>query len=615
MATRRAWDTEGQNKTNTIATVATTVAQTIGTDYPQVGDKVWVAVGFDNQSATTPQLSSLAVSGTGAVGAWTIKNMASAAQSSALAAVMVALAWAEVTTAFNGNTVITATLSGNTQAKSIGAIAYSGMNTPNAGSSNINQMAYSSGLASNIGAAVTEGTTSLTVNTGTQALEHGTTGGSAATNVLVKMVENLAAGSVTTSTPVDGGYAAFGVNNAAVIPSGSGAGTFVFTGASSGVTVKSGAGAGSFTFTGTAAGTAARSGGTAGLYTWTGAASGSQPTLPPNTGSGAGTFAFTGAASGAFVAKGAAGGAYGWTGASNGTTAHAGTGAGLWTFTGVASGSAPPVGGAQGGGAGVWAFTGAASGTTTRAGSTTGTYTWAGISSGAVGHAGSGAGLFTFTGAAGGSAPGVGGAEGGGAGTYAFIGASFGTTVKVGSGAGLFTFTGAASGSAPSTGGASGGGNGAYAWSGAASGERQATGSGAGTYTITGFAGDSTIGGAQDVGMQFLYGEIVQFLSGGTATDPYSGDTVYDDWDNPTTVLTLSGGIEPIASDEPLQDGRQSVIVGYRLYLPGAQAVMPWWRALVRGEVFNVDGRPAVWYNPFTGWSPGTVVQVGRTDA
>jgi hypothetical protein len=73
----------------------------------------------------------------------------------------------------------------------------------------------------------------------------------------------------------------------------------------------------------------------------------------------------------------------------------------------------------------------------------------------------------------------------------------------------------------------------------------------------------------------------------------------------------VSAGVEPIASDEPAEDGRQAVIVGYRLYLPGTVAVDRSWRALVRGDLLPVDGRPAQWRNPFTGWEPGTVVQVG----
>lgn len=112
--------------------------------------------------------------------------------------------------------------------------------------------------------------------------------------------------------------------------------------------------------------------------------------------------------------------------------------------------------------------------------------------------------------------------------------------------------------------------------------------------------------------MSFPHGEPVDFLEAGTRADPYSGESVQDDWGNPVTVLSGSAAVEPIASDEPVQDGRQAVIVGYRLYFTEALSVDSSWRASVRGEVFNVDGKPAVWRNPW-GALTGTVVQVGRT--
>jgi hypothetical protein len=34
----------------------------------------------------------------------------------------------------------------------------------------------------------------------------------------------------------------------------------------------------------------------------------------------------------------------------------------------------------------------------------------------------------------------------------------------------------------------------------------------------------------------------------------------------------------------------------------------------VRGQVYLVDGDPAVWRNPYTGWQPGAVVTLGRVD-
>jgi hypothetical protein len=112
----------------------------------------------------------------------------------------------------------------------------------------------------------------------------------------------------------------------------------------------------------------------------------------------------------------------------------------------------------------------------------------------------------------------------------------------------------------------------------------------------------------------FAFPEPVIFRAAGEVTDPYSGETVRTDWDSPDDMLTDAAGVEPIASDEPAEDGRQSVIVGYRLYFDHEVEVDRTWRVLVRGELLPVDGSPAVWRSPFTGWSAGTVVQCGRSD-
>ena len=112
----------------------------------------------------------------------------------------------------------------------------------------------------------------------------------------------------------------------------------------------------------------------------------------------------------------------------------------------------------------------------------------------------------------------------------------------------------------------------------------------------------------------FTYAEPVTFYEAGAVSDPYSGEDEQD-WDNPVPVLSAAAGVEPLASQEPLQDGRQAVIVGYRLYFDHLVTIDRLWRVDVRGERWKVEGRAASWRNPFTGWEAGTVVQVGGTDA
>lgn len=111
----------------------------------------------------------------------------------------------------------------------------------------------------------------------------------------------------------------------------------------------------------------------------------------------------------------------------------------------------------------------------------------------------------------------------------------------------------------------------------------------------------------------FPAGETVTLLTPGTSADPYSGGTE-EDWGSPTSVDILQCGVEPRPSGEPTQDARNAVTSGFTLYLPSGLGVTAGHRFQVRGEVYEVLGDPADWVNPFTGWEPGTIVQVERTE-
>lgn len=114
--------------------------------------------------------------------------------------------------------------------------------------------------------------------------------------------------------------------------------------------------------------------------------------------------------------------------------------------------------------------------------------------------------------------------------------------------------------------------------------------------------------------MDFPYGEMVQVLTAGTVTDPYS-DTSTPSWDaTPTSVDVTGVAVEPRPSGEPLQDARNQVTSGFTLYFPPGTTVTPQNRVIVRGSTYDVLGEPAEWTNPFTGWNPGIVVQVERSE-
>jgi len=113
--------------------------------------------------------------------------------------------------------------------------------------------------------------------------------------------------------------------------------------------------------------------------------------------------------------------------------------------------------------------------------------------------------------------------------------------------------------------------------------------------------------------MDFPYGETVQILTAGITTDPYSEDDA-PDWDNPTSVDVDRVAVEPRPSGEPLQDARNQVTSGYTLYMPPGTAITSANRVTVRNVTYDVLGEPAEWRSPFTGWQPGVVVQVERSE-
>ena len=69
--------------------------------------------------------------------------------------------------------------------------------------------------------------------------------------------------------------------------------------------------------------------------------------------------------------------------------------------------------------------------------------------------------------------------------------------------------------------------------------------------------------------------------------------------------------VEPRSSGED-NAGRQAVIVGLTLYLPTGSDVLPTDHLLVRGELYEAEGPPADWRNPFVPGHGGLVQAVKR---
>lgn len=111
--------------------------------------------------------------------------------------------------------------------------------------------------------------------------------------------------------------------------------------------------------------------------------------------------------------------------------------------------------------------------------------------------------------------------------------------------------------------------------------------------------------------MNFPYGETVVVLTPGTIHDPYS-DTDVPSWDEGATPPTETP-IEDVAvadggSLETAEVGRERVDSDFDLMFPPDAVVTAQNRVIVRGLTCDVAGRPFLWANPFTGWTPGLVV-------
>lgn len=111
----------------------------------------------------------------------------------------------------------------------------------------------------------------------------------------------------------------------------------------------------------------------------------------------------------------------------------------------------------------------------------------------------------------------------------------------------------------------------------------------------------------------FAAGETVTVWSPGSSVDPYSQEPV-EDWENPVPNYVSHVAVEPRPSTEPSQEARNAVVSGFTLYMPTGTAITARSKVTVRGARYDVLGDPAAWASPFTGWEPGIVVQVGRTE-
>lgn len=113
----------------------------------------------------------------------------------------------------------------------------------------------------------------------------------------------------------------------------------------------------------------------------------------------------------------------------------------------------------------------------------------------------------------------------------------------------------------------------------------------------------------------FGHGETVVILRGTTVDDPYSNEPGTSlDWRSPARNPIEGCAIEPRYSNERESTYSDPIIVGLRVFMPPGTDVTSRDRLEVRGEVYEVEGIPFDWRNPFTGWAPGVEVNIKRLE-
>lgn len=106
----------------------------------------------------------------------------------------------------------------------------------------------------------------------------------------------------------------------------------------------------------------------------------------------------------------------------------------------------------------------------------------------------------------------------------------------------------------------------------------------------------------------FPYGETVTRIRPAAKLDPYSGEVIDLDWTNALELDIDGVGFDPGSSSEAQDARRDATTTAPTLYAQPGSDIAAGDRVRVRGLVYEVDGRPADWRSPFTGWNPGLVV-------
>lgn len=113
--------------------------------------------------------------------------------------------------------------------------------------------------------------------------------------------------------------------------------------------------------------------------------------------------------------------------------------------------------------------------------------------------------------------------------------------------------------------------------------------------------------------MSFPFGETVTRLRATVSTDVYGGPTL--DWTSPDELEIDGCGIAPRANGDLEDTARAGAVIGFTLYGPPDADIG--YKDRVRranGDLFEVDGEPGRWVNPFTGYRHGVTAALRRVE-
>ena len=106
--------------------------------------------------------------------------------------------------------------------------------------------------------------------------------------------------------------------------------------------------------------------------------------------------------------------------------------------------------------------------------------------------------------------------------------------------------------------------------------------------------------------------ETVTIQRGTPRQGRYSAEATDLDWSSPTETEAPCLGFNPGGSTEVSAVWRVAVSTQPTVYLPTGTDITPADRVVVRGVTYEVDGDPADWRSPYSGWRPGLSVALKR---